>query len=127
MDILSVDSLPVSVSARQSSGGPQVSAPASNPASPKISVPTAENVTASPAPEAIAKAIRSVNDRFSQMGSDLYTSFQKDKTTGFEVIQFHDKSTDGVIRQIPSKQMLAIAQSLADLSGTQGLLLHEKV
>lgn len=129
MDISSVDTPPVSLPVRQSTGGSQDAVPAANPVSSNTPAPatsTTGNTAAAPTPEALAKAISNVNDSFAQMGQNLYASYQKDKITGIEVVQFKDKNTHEVIRQIPSKEMLAIAQSLSLPSGIPGQLIYDK-
>ncbi|HUW50481.1 MAG TPA: flagellar protein FlaG [Sulfuricella sp.] len=129
MNISSVESM-LSQPSRQSAGGPQDAGPAatfkSNPVSSKTTTSTAEDVKAAPTPEAIAKTINNINDSFTRMGHDLYASYKKDKITGIEVVQFHDKKTSEVIRQVPSKELLAIAQSLSLPPGIQGQLIYDK-
>jgi len=51
-------------------------------------------------------------------------SFSVDDDSGIRVVKVTDKSTNEVIRQIPSEEVVAIAQALDKL---QGLFLRDKV
>lgn len=129
MDVSSIESMPVSLAARQNAGGAPGAAPAI-PARPNVlstaATPAAKDAQQATTPEAIGNAIKQVNSAFSEMGHDIYASYGRDKTTGFTIVQFHDKNTGEVIQQIPSKQILAIAQSLSLLPGLQGQLISDK-
>ena len=50
-------------------------------------------------------------------------AFSIDQDSGRTVVKIIDSSTDEVIRQIPSKEMLAIADALDQI---QGMLLKQK-
>lgn len=131
MDVLSVESFSVGLPSRKNAGGPQDSGPATifqvDPGALKNpGAPTAEDVKGGSSPGAIAEAIKQVNDAFSQIGQGLYASYQKDKITGIDVVQFRDANTKEVVRQIPSKEILAVAQSLSLPSGIQGQLIYDK-
>jgi flagellar protein FlaG len=52
--------------------------------------------------------------------------FSLDKATGSTVVKVVDTQTNEVIRQIPSEEMLALAQSI-DQQMQQGLLFKQKV
>jgi uncharacterized FlaG/YvyC family protein len=91
------------------SAAPGVVAPAPVP---KTSAPQA-------ASKSLAQAIKQVNDNLSQNDQNLYASFGKDKATGIDIITFTDSVTHQVVSQIPSKAMIALAQSL-DTQGKIG-------
>jgi uncharacterized FlaG/YvyC family protein len=86
--------------------------------------------TAAPQPvsKTLAQAVKQVNDNLSQNDQNLYASFGKDKATGIDVITFTDSVTHEVVSQIPSKAMIALAQSL-DTQGKigQGQLINNVV
>ncbi len=69
--------------------------------------------------DAAAKVQKQLNDA----GIDL--NFSVDKTSGRIVVKVVDQATEKVIRQIPSKEMLAIAQDLD--KKPHGLLISQKV
>lgn len=124
MDILPVSATPVAIISRQHAEGvsnhvqtaPVVSVPGSSSAS----ASSAAAANAPPSSNQVEQAVRRVNDTFAQKGLNLYASFERDKTTGITVIQFKDEDTGDVIRQIPSKEILAFAQSLELPQGWRG-------
>lgn len=128
MDVLSVESMPIGLPARQNAGGAQDAGPTTQatPASPNTAASAASDGKGASTPGAIANAIKQVNNAFSENGQSLYASYQKDKITGIEVVQFHDGNTHEVVRQIPSKEILAVAQSLSLPPGIQGQLIYDK-
>ncbi|MGD9786788.1 MAG: flagellar protein FlaG [Sulfuricellaceae bacterium] len=127
MDVMSVDSVSVGVS-----GGSQYAAippAAKSPektASSEDATQSAEGKQGTEVPGSVAKAIEKVNSIFGQYNKNIYASYHKDKITGIDVVQFRDANTNKVIRQIPSKEILAIAQSLSVPPGMQGQLIYEK-
>ena len=70
----------------------------------------------------IKSAVEKVNKVVQAMGNDL--TFVIDQDTGIHVVKVVEQATNKVIQQFPSKQILAIAQSLDQL---QGLLVKQKV
>lgn len=70
----------------------------------------------------INNAVEKVNKVVQAMGNDL--TFVIDQETGIHVVKVVEQSTKKVIQQFPSKQIVAIAQSLDQL---QGLLVKQKV
>lgn len=72
-------------------------------------------------PAKLAEAIAAVQ-RFVQNTTENL-NFSVDKTTGKTVVQLVNADTGEVLRQIPSEEMLSIAQALGQM---QGLLLREK-
>lgn len=124
MDVLQVSPQPVTVANRQNAGGASdsvQSAPvASTPVPSAASAPIAAVAAPPPSSNQVEQAVRQVNEAFTQKGLNLYASFEKDKITGIDVIQFKDKNTKEVIHQIPSKEILAFAQSLELPQGWRG-------
>ncbi|MCE5181558.1 MAG: flagellar protein FlaG [Betaproteobacteria bacterium] len=124
MDVLPVSPQPVTTASRQNSGGAsssvQMAPVVASPVSSTTGASSAPVVKSSPSPNQIEQAIGQVNDAFTQKGQNLYASFEKDKITGIEIIQFKDKDSEEVIRQIPSKEILAFAQSLELPQGWRG-------
>ena len=70
----------------------------------------------------LVEAADAVNDFIKITNNSL--QFSVDSDTGISFIKVIDTSTDEVIRQIPSEEMLAIAKALDSL---KGLLVHQKV
>lgn len=70
----------------------------------------------------IEKAVEESNKVLSQRATGL--EFSLDNDTGKTVVKLIDKATEEVLRQYPSKQMLAIAK---ELDRFQGSLVSEKV
>lgn len=69
----------------------------------------------------LEEAVQAVKEFIQPMAGNL--EFSLDEDTGTTVIKIIDASTKELIRQIPSKEMLEIAQALDRL---QGLLVHQK-
>lgn len=70
----------------------------------------------------LVEAADAVNDFIKITNNSL--QFSVDSDTGVSFIKVIDTSTNEVIRQIPSEEMLAIAKALDSL---KGLLVHQKV
>lgn len=70
---------------------------------------------------ATRKATEQINDFLKQFNNNL--QFSVDESTGKNVIRVVDASTEEVIRQVPTEEVLVIARALDKL---QGLLLKEK-
>jgi flagellar protein FlaG len=134
MDITTVASKPVSTptpAISQGGGEPsrasqEVPAASIGPVSSSVANSTPPGTEKTASPDAIAKGLQQLNDSFSQNGVNLSASYEKDKITGIEVIQIKDKNTNEVIRQMPSKEMLAIAQSMELPQGWRGQLIYDK-
>ena len=101
--------------------------PSTKPASAKASVsgtpapqsdPTPREA---PTPEQIKHAIEAANEALMALSSDL--EFSQDPSTGKTVIRIIDTSSQQILRQFPSEEMLAIARAVDRF---QGLLLKEK-
>jgi flagellar protein FlaG len=75
--------------------------------------------------EASAEDVRSaINDaiaRLTEKGSEL--TFQLDDETGRVIVRLIDRNTREVLRQLPSKEALAVARALREGNGV-GALVH---
>ena len=74
-----------------------------------------------PSKDELNKAINKIEKFVSSTPSDI--QFSLDDASGVTVVKVIDRSTKEVIRQIPSKEMLEIAQALERL---QGLLIRQQ-
>ena len=126
MDISPIASAPVTPPNNSSVGeqgfvkaAPAVSGPVSTTAAVSKTTDTPQPASL----DRLAQAVRQVNDAFDQSGKNLYASFEKDKVTGITVVKITDKTTKEVVRQLPLKEMIALAQSL-DAQGKGGQLIH---
>lgn len=72
------------------------------------------------AKDALDQALKEVQDALAPVARDLL--FSVDHDTGSMVIKIVDSSTEEVIKQIPSEEMLRISKALGKL---QGLLLNQ--
>lgn len=92
------------------------------PAAPVEMPGKAVQATASiPGAEQVKAAVEHINKFVQTMSSDL--KFTVDEETGIQVVKVVDTKTKDVIRQMPSEEILAIAQVLDKL---QGLIIHQK-
>lgn len=111
--------------------GPPVSQPASQPAVQARStggssaVRTPSQATSAPSIEQVQQAIKTVQEMVQSQASNLH--FSLDKETGKAVVTVVDSNTNEVIRQIPSKEMIAIAHAIDQMqSKGQGLMLNQQ-
>lgn len=74
-----------------------------------------------PSSDQIQKAVENLKRIVAPIANNL--QFSVDDSTGSTVIRVVDSSTQEVIRQIPSEEMLSLAQ---DLNKLQGLLFNNK-
>jgi|CXWL01.1.fsa_nt_gi flagellar protein FlaG len=65
--------------------------------------------------EALARAIDAVNKMLDPMARGL--QFSVDGSTGKTVVKLVDKQTNEVLREMPSREMLAIARALDRMQG----------
>jgi len=110
---------PVMTGARQNE-----SAMAEAPATPSPAVtpkPDPSANTAAVPREQLEQAVEAVKKFIAPISSNL--DFSIDEETGIRVIKVIDSSTQEVIRQIPSEEILQIAKALDRL---QGLLIQQK-
>ena len=75
-----------------------------------------------PTPQELKHAVDNINKSLQPTSSNL--QFNIDPGTQRAVVKVVDTSTGDVIRQIPSKEVLAIAESIDQLN--KGLLLSQK-
>ena len=87
------------------------------------SIPHEDTAARNPSPAQVAHAVKQVNDSFVQKGQNLYASIEKDKETGINVVKLLDKNTKEVVRQYPSKEMVAIAAAITQYQESKGQLL----
>lgn len=97
---------------------PQTVLPAINDASNR-----GDAVSKNPTPAQVSQAVKQVNDAFVMRGQNLYASIEKDKETGINVVKLLDKNTKEIVRQYPSKEIIAIAASIAQYQESKGQLL----
>lgn len=101
---------------------PVATGAAQAPAAPVEMPGKAVQATASiPKAEQIKAAVVHINKIVQTLSSDL--KFTVDEETGIPVVKVMDTKTQDVIRQIPSEEILSIAQALDRL---QGLIIHQK-
>ena len=94
-------------------------------AAPTTPVGTGASVaTQTPSTEQVAQAVKQVNDSFAQKGQNLYSSVEKDKVSGINVVQIMDSTTHQVIAQYPSKAIVAMADAMAQPKSDTGQLLN---
>jgi uncharacterized FlaG/YvyC family protein len=119
MNITSVASTSVPIGTGQGAPSPvSVALPVANSSQP---VANAAASPAIPSPAQITQAVKQINDAFAQGGQNVYATFEYDKAVGMEVIKFTDSNTNQVISQVPSKAVLAIAQTLQNSQGSGSL------
>jgi flagellar protein FlaG len=120
--------VPVALPQEGRSAGQAVRAQASQTAAASVAVPSATATT--PAAQSsssaaqrheVESAVKKANDFVQASAREI--TFSVDDSTGDTVVKVVDQATHQVIRQIPSKEMLEIAQALDHL---QGLLVKQK-
>lgn len=126
---MAISSIVSSSVATASSDGARASAQVPSTVSGSGSPPSTTGTGASaqaPSPEQVARAVKQVNDAFSQMGQNLYASIEKDQTTGINVVKFQDRNTQEVVSQYPSKAIIAMAEALGQSQGAKGQLINTR-
>lgn len=102
---------------------PQAAAP--DPVAVATGAPTAGTPAATPAPQPdaqqIAQAVEEMRSAISPVAQNL--QFSIDQDIGRTIVKVVDASTDEVIRQIPSEEIVAIAKAMDKL---QGLLIKQQ-
>ena len=106
-------------------------APRQSPPESTSSAPDARLAIAAAAPQApqeakpsrqqLDDAVKAVNDFVNPVNNSL--QFRVDDDTGKTIVKVIDKTTNEVIRQFPSEEMIAIAKAL---DGIKGLLFRQK-
>lgn len=76
--------------------------------------PSGVNEASQPTREVIAKAAQQIQSFVQSMGRNL--SFSVDSTTGYHIVRVTNPDTGEVIRQLPSEELLRIAQSFEQLN-----------
>lgn len=122
METFSVGSRSVATAPRGAGAGQSVSTAPGSAAS-ETAVATLVT-TQTPTPERIAQAVKQVNDDFIQKGQNLYALYEKDKSTGINVVKVLDKNTQEVISQFPPKDIIAIAEGIDQFQAAKGRLIH---
>jgi flagellar protein FlaG len=107
--------------ADQPAGKAPLAVPVSTLAAVKPASETADAANRTTSPTDIRNAVEKVKEFVSPVASDI--QFSIDEDTGTTVVKIIDRTTDEVIRQIPSEEMLDIAKALDRL---QGLLIKQK-
>ncbi|MBV2206585.1 MAG: flagellar protein FlaG [Pseudomonas sp.] len=107
--------------ADQPAGKAPLAVPVSTLAAAKPASETADAANRTTSPTDIRNAVEKVKEFVSPVASDI--QFSIDEDTGTTVVKIIDRTTDEVIRQIPSEEMLDIAKALDRL---QGLLIKQK-
>jgi flagellar protein FlaG len=67
-----------------------------------------------PTKDSIAKAAEQIQSFVQSMGRNL--NFSVDQTTGYHVVRVVNPETNEVVRQLPSEEMLKIAQTMSQLN-----------
>lgn len=76
--------------------------------------PSSVNETSQPTREVVAKAAQQIQSFVQSMGHNL--NFSIDSTTGYHIVRVTNPETGETIRQLPSEELLRIAQSFEQLN-----------
>ena len=82
--------------------------------------------TKEPTPQELNDALKQVNDSFMQKNQNLEAKIERDKETGIDVFIVTDKTTNEVVRQFPSKAVIAMAAVIGQSLDAKGQLISEK-
>ena len=77
--------------------------------------------TSAPTREVVAKAAQQIQSFVSSMGRNL--AFSVDSTTGYHIVRVTNPETGEVVRQLPTEELLRIAQSFEQLNAA---LVHQR-
>lgn len=113
-----------------------VTTAASSGSSPRqVSLPDVPDVSPSPVPAAPPVPQKTVEPQLEQVQQAIdrvkesikptlanSLDFQIDQSTGKTIVKIMDTTTNTLVRQIPSEEMLIIAKALTDLQGRGGLV-----
>jgi len=135
MDVTSVASSLLATGSTQStpSSGNSVTPAANTTAQPNNSqanatpappVPPSTAIPQNPSAEQIAKAVKQMNDSFSQKSQNIYATIGIDKATGVEVVKIVDRDTNETVVQYPSKAALAAAAAIQHPQGSTGQFIN---
>lgn len=78
--------------------------------------PSNINQVTQPTREVVAKAAEQIQSFVQSMGRNL--NFSIDQTTGYHVVRVVNPETNETVRQLPSEELLRIAQSMKQLNST---------
>jgi len=76
--------------------------------------PSNVSQSSQPSQEVVAKTAQQLESFVASMGRDL--SFSVDSTTGYHVVRVTNPQTGEVVRQLPSEELLKIAQTMEQTS-----------
>ena len=76
--------------------------------------PSNINEVTQPTRDVVAKAAKEIQSFVQSMGRNL--NFSIDQTTGYHVVRVMNPETNEVVRQLPSEELLRIAQSMSKLN-----------
>jgi len=76
--------------------------------------PSGVNESSQPTREVVAKAAQQIQTFVQSMGRNL--NFSIDSTTGYHIVRVTNPETGETIRQLPSEELLRIAQSFEQLN-----------
>jgi flagellar protein FlaG len=76
--------------------------------------PSEINQVTQPTREVVAKAAQQIQNFVQSMGRNL--NFSIDQTTGYHVVRVVNPETNETVRQLPSEELLRIAQSMKQLN-----------
>ena len=76
--------------------------------------PSNVSQSSQPTQEVVAKTAQQLESFVASMGRDL--SFSVDSTTGYHVVRVTNPQTGEVVRQLPSEELLKIAQTMEHTS-----------
>lgn len=102
----------IDTSSLPAAGLPQRAAPAQPVVAATHAAPPA---AAQPNPQALRDAVKAANAAVKSLANSL--EFSVDEQSGRTVVRIVDVNTQQLIRQIPSEEMLAIAQALDKMQG----------
>ena len=102
----------------------QQALPRGVPPSPVLARPAAPATATAPSADAVKAAAAAIDAFVRNSGRDIV--FQVDKGTGQTVVSVRDAATGQTIRQIPSEEVLRIAQDLQQKQSPDGLLADTK-
>ena len=88
------------------------------------SAPASAVSQSEPSLEQVLQAAKQVQEMVQTKASNLI--FSLDKDSGKTIVKIVDSQTDEVIRQIPSEEIVALANALDQMQETQGVLLKNK-
>jgi flagellar protein FlaG len=76
--------------------------------------PSNINEVTQPTRDVVAKAAKEIQSFVQSMGRNL--NFSIDQTTGYHIVRVMNPETNEVVRQLPSEELLRIAQSMSKLN-----------